>query len=174
MKRANLIVLIVCLTSACTRPASTLDPQPTPTDGVRLCTVADLQTSSNSNDAGGSTVLGVTLVNTSKSPCILAGPPPVTLAGDGRVLDVEIAQDSAQEEIPSTPAALRIAPGESVIAILIWENYCGAAPTDNLTIHLDLTIDETLEIPAKEVITPRCEAKNRPSTLTIYPYSYPP
>src|SRR5687768_17496577 len=130
-------LLFLVLTGACTRPVSTLQLQPTPTDGVRLCAAPDLQTSSNSNDAGGSTVLGVTLVNASESPCILAGPPQVTLSGDGRPLEVEL--DQAEQE-PS-PAALKISPGESAIAILVWQNYCGETPADSLTIHLDLTID---------------------------------
>jgi hypothetical protein len=174
MKWKTLIVLMVFLTGACTRPASTLDLPPAPTDELRLCGTSDLQTSSSSNDAGGSIVFGVTLVNTSESPCILAGPPPVTLSGNGKPLKIEYLQADTEPLASPAPAALRIAPGESAIAILVWENYCGETLADGLTIHLGLTIDQSLEIQADRAVIPPCEAKNKPSTLTIYPYSYPP
>ncbi len=174
MRWKTLIVLMVFLSSACTRPASILDPQPAPTDELRLCAAADLQTSSSSNDAGGSIVLGVTLVNASESPCILAGPPQVTLTANGQPLEIETLQADTEPVASPAPAALRIAPGESAIAILVWENYCGETLADGPTIHLGLTTDEALEIKAEGTATPQCAAKNEPSTLTVYPYSYPP
>jgi len=174
MKRTILVILILFLTSACTRAASTLDLQPTLTDELRLCNAADLQPSSNSNDAGGSIVFGVTLVNTSGSLCILAGPPQVTLTGNGEPLKIEYLQADMEPVASPAPAALRIAPGESAIAILVWENYCGETLASGPTIYLGLTTEETLEIKADAAAIPQCVAKNQPSTLSVYPYSYPP
>ncbi len=172
MRRKTLFVLTLLIVScACTRTASTLAPRPSPTSEVRLCSTADLQTSSNSNGATGSIVLGVTLVNSSKSPCVLVGPPQVTLTVSGRPLDVQIVR---VDQASPSPTALTISPGESAIVILIWRNYCGAALADGPSIQLALTTGQTLDIKADVEAIPRCDAKNEPSTLTVNPYSYPP
>jgi len=167
MKRTALLLTIALLTSACVRPASTLKPEPTSSGKVRLCGVADLQTSSNPNDAADSVTLGVTLVNTSQSPCALKNPPQVTLIGNGQPLDAKTIQTQADS------ATLTIAHGESAIAVLIWQNYCGETLKDGPSIHLALTTDESLDIKNVQAV-PGCEDSTQPSTLTIQPYSYPP
>ncbi len=174
MKRTSLIVLsLLILTSACTRPASTLVPEASPTSEVRLCNASDLQTSSNSNGATGAIILGVTLVNTSKSACVLVGPPQVTLTGSGQTLDAQIIQAQA-DQTPHAPAALTVSPGESAIVILIWRNYCGETLTVGPIIHLSLTTDQALDIQTGVEAVPRCDVQDEPSTLTVNPYSFPP
>jgi hypothetical protein len=167
MKPTSLHLLIALLTSACVRPASTLEPEPTSSGKVRLCGMADLQTSSNANDAAGSITLGVTLINTSQSPCALKNPPQVTLIGNGQPLDAKTIQTQADT------ATLTIAHGENAIAILIWQNYCGEMLKDGPSIHLALTTNESLDIKNVQVV-PGCDDSTQPSTLTIQPYSYPP
>ena len=173
MRRIPIFVLMLLLASGCSREASAPAAQASPTGGTRLCRAADLQTSSNSNGATGAIQLGMTLVNISNSPCDLVGPPQVTLLGGGRALDVQVLQ-AAADQTPPAPAALTLAPGDSVIEILVWRNYCGAALADGPVIHLALTTDQALEIGTAAQDVPRCDAQNQTSTLTVNPYSFPP
>ena len=174
MKPSALIVLlIVFLTSACVRPVSTAPPMTgrnpfTPQPATRLCAAADLETSSNAHDNTEALILGVTLINHSKSPCSLLGPPLVTLLNADQPLDVQLIQAE------SGAAILTIAPGEGVILIVTWRNYCGSALKDGPGIHLTLSESESLNIKPEVHAVPRCETANAPSTLTINPYSYPP
>ena len=173
MKRIFILLIFSSvLMSACTRLVSTPAPEPSLTGGIRSCTAADLQTSSSSNGASGAIVLGVTLLNQSKSPCALVGPPEVTLTDGSRPLDVEILP--AEDQTQPAPAGLTIAPGESAVAILLWRNYCAQAPKNGATIHLVLPSGESLEIKTDIMAIPRCDVKDQPSTLTVNPYSYPP
>lgn len=164
--------MFLILTSACTRPASSAGTEPA-TSAVGPCGAADLQTSSNSNGATGSIALGVTLVNTSKSLCAMEGTPQVALTANGQTLDVQMLQAPA-DQTPPAPATLTVAPGESVIAILIWRNYCGETLPGGPTIRLTLGTGEKLDIRADAYAVPRCDVKTEPSTLTVNPYSYPP
>jgi len=173
MKRTFLTLLIVLLTAACTRLGSTPQPAASPTGALRLCAAADLQTSSSSNAATGAIQLGVTLINISKSPCVLVEPPQVALNGKSAPLDVQII-DAAADQTPPAPAGVSIAPGNSVIIILVWRNYCGAALTDGPVIHITITTDQALDVRAGLDAVPRCDAAGAPSTLTVQPYSYPP
>jgi hypothetical protein len=163
-----LILTFLLVTGACTRPLSTLAPEPAPTSGMRPCGAADLQTSSSSNSIPDALMLGVTLINQTGTPCVLDGRPQITLTDHGRPLDLRI--EDAQG-VP--PATLSIAPGESLIAILTWRNYCGETLND-LVIHLALAAGESLDIQTDLNAAPGCDAPGEPSTLTINPYSYPP
>lgn len=173
MKRLTLFALILLLSSACTREASGPALEASPTSGTRLCAALDLQTSSNSNGATGAIQIGVTLVNASKSPCIVIGPPPVSLLKAGRPLGVQIVQTPA-DQTPPAPAALNLAPGNSLIVILVWRNYCAAPLAGGPSIHLALTMDQALDIPVDAQAVPPCDAPGQPSTLTVNPYSFPP
>ena len=175
MKRIGLLFITLLLaTCGCTRAASTSAPQSVATaGGTRLCAAADLRTSSNSNDASGSIQIGVTLVNVSQTACLVIGPPPVTMMGNGRVLDLQIIQ-APSDQTPPAPPAVMVAPGNSIVAILLWSNYCGGALAGGPTLHLALTTDQGLDIPLEPQAVPDCTAQNQPSTLTINPYSFPP
>lgn len=169
------LLLISCalLLGACTRPISTAAPEAASTaGGTRACGAADLQTSSNSNDANGTIVLGVTLVNISKSPCALEGLPQVTLSDGQKPLDVQITQ--AGDQTPPVPSGLTVAAGESAVVILVWGNYCGPSLKDGATLQLVLANGETLKVKAEAAAVPHCDAKDQPSTLTVNPYSFPP
>jgi hypothetical protein len=179
MKPAPLAALILLLlTTACVRPASTAQPMSgrnpfTPAAGARLCAAADLQTSSSAHEDAGAVILGVTLINASMRPCNFQNPPQVTLFDADQPLDVQVTQ-AEPLETPPVPTVLTIAPGESVILILAWRNQCGAAPKTGAAIHLALPDGETLNIKTGAPVVPRCDAANAPSTLTVNPYSYPP
>lgn len=185
MKRLAILALIlILLTSACDRSVSTAGPisgrNPfTPAAAAHLCVAADLESSSNTIDATGSVVLGVTLVNRSKSPCVLAGAPQVTLTDNGQTLDLQYTesqpdQPSAPLETPSSQARLTVAPGESAVFILVWGNYCGETPKDSPVIHLALPESASLEIQTGVSSVPHCDAPNNRSTAAISSYSYPP
>jgi hypothetical protein len=143
----------------------------TPAAQARLCGAADLQTSSNTHKDDSGVTLGVTLINTSTSPCSLQNLPQVTLLDADRPLDVQLVQAG---EGGTPVAVLPISPGESVILILVWRNYCGEALKDGPSVRLALPAGESLTIQADASAVPRCEATNDPSTLTVNPYSYPP
>jgi hypothetical protein len=175
MKPLALAVLTILLlsASACVRLISTPLPEPSPDKrSVDLCTAADLQTSSNSSAATGSVILGVTLLNISESPCILRGYPQMTLTANGQALDVQTVQARVGQE--SSIPMLTIAPGESAIAIAIWNNYCAKAPKSGLGIHIILATGESLDFKTSIQSLPACDASGKPSTLSINPYSYPP
>jgi hypothetical protein len=151
----------------------------TPAAEPRLCGASDLQSSSNTIDATSAVVLGVTLVNISKSPCVLAGFPQVTLLGDGQTLDLQYVesqpdQPPAADATPSSEAQLTVSPTESALFILKWGNYCGETLKDSPVIHLVLAYGESVDIKTDITTIPRCDAPNNPSKLTINPYSYPP
>ncbi len=175
MKRLTLLALtFLLLTSACERSESTANPMSgrnpfTPVAVARPCGAVDLQTSSNSYDDAGAVVLGLTLINTSKSVCSLQGPAQVTLLDAGQPLDVQRVQ--AGED---APLALGVSPGESLVLILAWRNYCGPALKDSPVIRLALANEESLSTRADVSVIPRCEAASDPSTLTVNPYAYPP
>jgi hypothetical protein len=182
MKRLLLITLLtIALTAACTRAASDSPPTALPLNFPRpapgstpLCQPADLQISSNSTSETGTLVLGITLTNQSKNPCALANPPQTTLLDDsGQPLDVQ-ASSTPGDQTPPAPAQMELAPGESAILSLVWQNYCQPLLNDSLTIRLGLSVGQDLEIVTMLLSPPRCEAKNEPSTVTVAPYSYPP
>ena len=86
MKRLLAIALLVILSTGCSRSAPTPPPTepaanfPTPApESLPLCSPADLNTSANHSGEDGTIVLGVTLINKSKSFCALANPPAVSL-----------------------------------------------------------------------------------------------
>lgn len=193
MKSAALPALaVLLLASACVRPISTLEtvpgrnpftPAPTPifsplpglssTQDLHPCRAADLRTSSNSNGATGAIVLGVTIVNTSTGTCTLENPPQVSLLADGQALAVQIIPAASEEATPG-PATLSVSPGESVIAILVWRNYCATVLPDGPLVRLTLPKGEQLEVASNAQAVPHCDSASDPSTLTVNPYSYPP
>jgi hypothetical protein len=89
----------------------------------------------------------------------LTNPPQVTLLNGSREpLDVQVSD----------------APGESAIASLVWRNACQPLPNDSLTMRLELSAGQNLDVVTQLLSEPRCDAKTEPSTLTVAPYSYPP
>ena len=49
-----------------------------------------------------------------------------------------------------------------------------ATPNDSLTMRMELSTGQNLDVVSKLLSEPRCDAKTEPSTLTVAPYSYPP
>lgn len=166
-------LLISLFTSACNRSVSTIEPYTgknpfTPAATAHPCTADDLQTSSNAHSDAGAVTLGVTLINQSQNPCTMQPPPQINLLDADKPLDIKEIQTGADK------SPLSIAPGESLIVILAWDNYCGAVLKDDPNLQLKLTEGETLTVKANLKEPPRCHDSNAPSTLTINPYSYPP
>jgi hypothetical protein len=172
MKRIVLFLLLALLTAACERLGGLPQAAASPNAAPRLCAAADLQGSSSSNGAGGAIQIGVTLINVSKSPCILVGPPQITLKSGSAALAVQVVQ-AAAALTPPAPAGLSIAPGNGAIAILLWHNYCGTT-LSGVTIHFTITTDQGLDVQAGAEALPHCEVPGEPSTLTVQQYSYPP
>ena len=148
-------------------------PSPAP-GSTPLCQPADLQTSSNSTGATGALMLGITLTNKSKNPCALTNPPKVTLLNDSQEpLDVQVS-DAPGDQTPPATSQMELAPGESAIVSLVWRNACQPLPNDSLTMRLELSAGQNLDVISKLLSEPRCDNKTEPSTLMIAPYSYPP
>jgi hypothetical protein len=173
--------LSLFLLSACLRPASDLPPTPPPLDfpspapgTTPLCLLGDLKTSSNSIDTGEALLLGLTLTNQTKNPCALTNPPQLGLqTGNGQPLEIQAAA-MTPVQTPPAPVEVILAPGESVIVSLTWQNYCQPLPKNGLTLQLTLSEQTELKTAIQIGAGPRCDAKDKPSTLTITPYSYPP
>ena len=176
-----LFCILLFLLSACTRAASDSPPTelpvnfPSPAPGsTPLCQPADLQTSSNSTGATGALMLGITLTNKSKNPCALTNPPKVTLLNDSQEpLDVQVS-DAPGDQTPPATSQMELAPGESAIVSLVWRNACQPLPNDSLTMRLELSAGQNLDVISKLLSEPRCDNKTEPSALTVAPYSYPP
>ena len=172
MRPILVALTIALLTSACVRSASTPLPYRqnpfTPEASTHLCAAADLKTSSSAHDETGAVSLGVAIINQSKDACKLQPRPGISLFDGEKALDVELIQTKADS--PS----LNIFPGESVILVMSWRNYCGEVLKANPEIHLALTGSDSLSIQTQLSASPRCEDKKSPSTLTVNPYSYPP
>jgi len=47
-------------------------------------------------------------------------------------------------------------------------------PNNSLTMRLELSAGQNLDVISKLLSEPHCDANNKPSTLTVAPYSYPP
>jgi hypothetical protein len=69
---------------------------------------------------------------------------------------------------------MELAPGESAILSLVWQNYCQPLPNNSLTISLAFSAGQKLEVVTSDLSGPRCDAKSDPSTLVVAPYSSPP
>jgi hypothetical protein len=80
------------------------------------------------------------------------------------------------ETIPAEgdSASLNIAPGESVILVVLWQNYCAKSPTSDLTLRLTMRDGQTLDVALGSLTIPDCSDSKSPSMLTVNPYSYPP
>jgi hypothetical protein len=181
MRRIIIFLFISLLSSACTRTASEALPTepaldfPTPSvDALPACTSPDLLTSASSNEAGDAITLGVTFTNKSGNLCTLANPPEIVLLdANDRPIKARINQ-LPNEMTPPAPAVFVLAPNDSVIASLVWQNYCQVLPGSMLSIQLTLTKNKTVNVAVKLSTEPHCNNKNEPSTLMVAPYSNPP
>lgn len=175
MKPILLIVLpILLFTTACVRDMGAVEPYTgsnpfTPEAAAHVCTIADLHPSPNVHKEGGNVTLGIALINQSQhDTCNLPPHPQLSLLDGDQPL--EIALIPADDEA----ASLNIAPGESVILVALWQNYCAKAPTSDLTLRLTIRDAQTLDVPLAPSTIPDCADAKSPSTLTVNPYSYPP
>jgi len=144
------------------------------TDSIPLCKPSDLETSSNYNEVQGKVLLGITLINKSKSPCTLANPPQVSLLDKERKSLGITSIKSTFVQTPVAPRLVTIAPDESEIVSLIWQNYCQPPSGDDFIIQFVFAQNQTLDVTMKVLASPGCTAKDEPSTVTISPYSVPP
>jgi hypothetical protein len=116
----------------------------------------------------------MTLTNQSKQICTLSNLPQASLLdANSRLIELHsIQMPSAQT--PPAPDLMQLAPNESAIVTLVWQNFCLAAPVEPIIARLTLTKNQYLDIKMNVLAVPGCDDKNGPSTLTIAPYSYPP
>jgi hypothetical protein len=181
MKKRTFILLLILLTSACSRAASSTQPtEPAlnfPTispDNIALCTSADLATSANSNGTPESIAMGVTLTNQSKNICMLLNPPQISLFNADDKPIVLTTRDILAVQTPPAPAMIQLAPSQSVIISMIWQNYCQPVKTNDLIMHLNLAEDQHVEVKMKLQTMPGCQDQASLSLLSIAPYSIPP
>lgn len=175
MKPILFILLpILLLTTACVRDLGTVEPftgqNPfTPEAAAHVCPATDLHPSPNVHKEGGNVTVGIALINQStQDTCNLPPNPQLRLLDGDQPLDVaSIAADGEA-------ASLNIAPGESVILVALWQNYCAKAPTSDLSMRLTFHDGQTLDVALIPLTVPDCTDSNAPSTLTVNPYSYPP
>ena len=88
-------------------------------------------------------------------------------------LDVQVS-DAPGDQTPPATSQMELAPGESAIVSLVWRNACQPLPNDSLTMRLELSAGQNLDVISKLLSEPRCDNKTEPSALTVAPYSYPP
>jgi hypothetical protein len=175
MKPIRLIVLSILLfTTACVRDLGAIEPftgsNPfTPEAAAYVCPIADLQPSPNVHKEGGNVTLGIAFINQSEhDTCNLPPHPQLTLLDGDQSLDV--ASIPAEGEA----ASLNIAPGESLILVALWQNYCAETPKSDLTMRVTIRDGQTLDVALGPLTIPDCTDSKSPSTLTVNPYSYPP
>lgn len=181
MKRLVLILLTVVLTTACNRSSSTPMPTglplnfPTPRpEDVPLCQPSDLKISSNSNITSDAISIGITLTNQSKKLCALANPPKVVpLTTGGKLIETQL-QIASAIQTPPAPAILLLNASESKIISINWQNYCQNLPSDGITIRVNLSQGQDLDVNMDLKPDSGCKAGDKPSSLQITPYSDPP
>jgi hypothetical protein len=180
MKKVLILLFIGVLSAACSRPTSTPQPTepalnfPTPVlSSVPECAPSDLLTSASSNPSIDGVMLGLTLTNKSGASCKLTNPPQALLLdANNETLAV---QNSPLDPIQTPPAPLImvLAPNDSTIITLVWRNYCQPLPGDKITIRLTLA-QNNAKVEVKLPAPPQCNAKDKPSTIIVAPYSNPP
>jgi len=181
LRYATSFLLLILLTSACSRSASSPPPtQPAvnfPTiapESIPPCVPEDLETSSNTNGTPESFTLGVTLTNRSKNICRLSNPPQISLLStEGKPIEL-IIKAITVIQTPPAPATIQLVPSQAVIITLIWQNYCQPLKNSNLILRLKLVPNQDLDIKMKLQTLPVCQTKSDPSVLLIAPYSVPP
>lgn len=186
MKSIFAIALVIVLCTACSQAATsaaTTTPVPSqpaanfPTlapETVPLCQVADLETSTNSSGASDLVALGVTLTNISKSTCKLTNPPQAILLSDGtQTMHLDVHKIDPKQT-PPAPEFVQLAPASSVIASMLWQNFCQETKTGDFVLRLDLSGEQFLNVSLKLPVIPDCLDKNQPSSMIVTPYSIPP
>jgi hypothetical protein len=123
-----------------TLPTQTTPPSPDPADvaAARACTDADLDHSPPQTDgAGGTTYLTVTLVLTGPSPCRLEGRPDVLLLDHGAPVDVPV-QPWQQGGESGTVQPVLVTPAHPAVATVAWavSHTCPAVDNDRIEITL--------------------------------------
>ncbi len=165
--------------SAATPPPQPRLPTPRPVPpGTRACTAADLAATADWQGATGSMAGGIVATNVGSTACVLDGPPsdvvvhagpttmPTTYAGDRG--------HGPDGAIPSGPALLE--PGERGVWWLSWTNWCGSdLVASSVTVTLPdgsgpLVAGPDPSSPNPGLGTPRCDAPDDPSSLTVFSF----
>jgi hypothetical protein len=136
------------------------------------CRAQDLRAKLFLQGATGSLVGGVRLTNGGRSACSLLGRPQIVFTGAAASSTTWHVKKLARSPEPpdvlaDPPGSLRaLQPGKSAGVALFWSNWCGARP-DGIDIVLANGTD--LVIPVAQ--TPRCDAKQAPSILSVTPFA---
>lgn len=78
------------------------------------------------------------------------------------------------KQTPPAPEFIQLAPSSSVIASMLWQNFCQETKTSDFVLRLDLSGDQFLNVALKLPVIPDCMDKNQPSSMIVTPYSIPP
>ncbi len=167
-----------------TQAAETMTAMPTLTStpaippNSPLCTPGDLKTAFSTNVAMQSILLGVSLTNTSHSPCYMQAWPQVILVdGQGNPLNLEYgyfdfhndASTAATEEArEATAAKAGLWPGWTARFTLMWGNWCGTPITSGVVIRLTL-LDQSaiINVPTDISAGGECESPDYRSHVGI-------
>ena len=140
---------------------------------VGHCTAGDLEITADGEGATGTIAGGVSVANVSGHPCILRGYPGLALLDvNGAVLvsatgrfSSDFASDDTITLEPRTSGA-----EPQATAQFSWQNWCGQTP-GGVTLAVRLPDDdEAMNVHLAFTATPRCDASDQPSTLTVGPF----
>jgi hypothetical protein len=119
---------------------------------------------------------GVQVTNLGSSACVLTGPPQVELRADGATIDVTTTTyRSVNADQPSEAPAVLLGPGEQAQAPWSWQNWC-EGPLTKFDVIVTLpdgsgpVLASYFGPGGQDGETPRCDAPDAASTLSIFPF----
>jgi photosystem II stability/assembly factor-like uncharacterized protein len=140
------------------------------------CTVKQLSISGGFGGATGSALGGVSLRNTSSSPCSLPQRPTIGIEVNGQRASVKQGPGKAAPSFPQIPVRI-LRPGARAFAQLQWFNWCGTRPTHgSAQVALELRLGGGLLSATHLVdpVVPRCDSPSAPSVLWTWDFVEPP
>ncbi len=163
------MILLLGLT-ACVRSFSVSEGS-NQTSSTPLCAAADFDTSSSADDTGEHITLGVTLSYHGTTNCSLPNLPLLSLASfSGQPLNVTY-QTVNPTEAPEPPT---VTPGDRVIAIARWRNYCEKLPEQGIRIYIEMPGGGRIDAPVVLTKGPPCLDQDQGSIAEITPFTFPP
>lgn len=145
---------------------------PTPVkSGVQPCKAEQLSGTAAWQGATGSMAGPVMLTNTSSTPCTLQGSPKLEiLDAQGQPLELKDTLMSSNQE--SKQVVLQ--PKDKARVMLVWRNWCKQGSLGNLSVRVTLpdnggqVVAPVQDLGPRTVpLTPRCDAPDQPSTLSV-------
>lgn len=139
--------------------------------GGQACKASQLSGTASWQGATGAMAGPVILINTSSTPCTLQGSPKLEiLDAQGQPLDI----NAMPMQTNPTPAQITLQPKDKARVMFFWRNWCKQGSLGKLSVRVTLPDNGGQVVapvqplgPGTEPLTPRCDAPNQPSTLSI-------